>query len=232
MAGTSTCQIDTEMEAVGAGDNGKRNSAARISEKTVARMRWYLYALRELEKEGLSVVSSQDIAEKVGVKSGLVRKDLCHFGGFGRPSIGYNIAYLQKKIEEILRVNEIKKVAWVGAQRLAEQPEVMRRFEESNCQVVAVFDADPSKLGLRIAELQVMGTADMEQVIRNLGIEAAVVACQSDDAQWTADRLVAGGVKAILNLTPTILVVPRGVAVRNVDIAGELMMLSYYCGKR
>ena len=201
-----------------------------VSEKTIARMRWYLYALDEFTKQGMAIVASREIADKVGVKSGLVRKDLCHFGGFGRPSVGYNIAYLQKKIKEILRVNRVKNVAWVGAQKLAEEPALIEKFADSNCEIEAVFDKDSSKLGMRIGNLQVLGIGEVEAVVQNLGIEAAVIATASDDAQEAADRLSAGGVKAILNLTPVVLVVPPGVAVRNVDLASELMMLSYYCG--
>ena len=201
-----------------------------ISEKTIARMRWYLYALDEFTKEGMTVVASREIADKVGVKSGLVRKDLCHFGGFGRPSVGYNIAYLQKKIKEILRINQVKNVAWVGAQRLADDPSLIEKFAESNCEIEAVFDKDSTKLGMRIGNLQVLGIGEVEAVAQNLGIEAAVIATPSDDAQEAVDRLTAGGVRAILNLTPVVLVVPPGVAVRNVDLASELMMLSYYCG--
>ena len=201
-----------------------------ISEKTIARMRWYLFALDEFAKEDMSVVASREIADKVGVKSGLVRKDLCHFGGFGRPSVGYNIAYLQKKIKEILRINQVKNVAWVGAQRLADDPSLIEKFAESNCEIEAVFDKDSTKLGMRIGNLQVLGIGEVEAVAQNLGIEAAVIATPSDDAQEAVDRLTAGGVRAILNLTPVVLVVPPGVAVRNVDLASELMMLSYYCG--
>ena len=202
----------------------------RISEKTITRMRWYLYALDEFTKHGMTVVASREIADKVGVKSGLVRKDLCHFGGFGRPSVGYNIAYLQKKIKEILRVNQVKNVAWVGAQRLADEPALIEKFADSNCEIEAVFDRDSTRLGMRIGNLQVLGIGEVEAVVQNLGIEGAVIATLSDDAQESADRLTAGGVKAILNLTPVVLVVPPGIAVRNIDLASELMMLSYYCG--
>jgi redox-sensing transcriptional repressor len=203
-----------------------------ISDKTITRMRWYLFALDEFSKDGTIVVASHEIANKVGVKSGLVRKDLCHFGGFGRPSVGYNVAYLQKKIKDILRVNQVKNVAWVGAQRLADDPALVEKFAENKCDIVAVFDHDSGKLGLRIGNLQVMGAHQMEQVVNNLGIEAAVIAVTAEHAQWTADKLISGGVKAILNLTPVVLVVPQGVTLRNIDIASELMLLSYYCGDR
>ena len=47
-----------------------------------------------------------------------------------------------------------------------------------------------------------------------------------EDAQWAVDKLITGGAKAILSLSPTVVSVPPGVAVRNSDLAGELIMLS------
>lgn len=206
------------------------NQPPKISEKTINRMRWYLYALEEFARQDKMVAASHEIATKVGVKPGLVRKDLSHFGGFGRPSVGYNIAYLQRKIKEILRLNQVKNVAWVGAQRLVDDPALVQKFEESNCSIVAVFDTDPGKLGQRVGSLQVMDSGGMEQIIRNLEIEAAVISVAGDSPQELADRLAAGGVKAILNLTPVVILTPPEVAIRNLDLAGELLMLSYYCG--
>lgn len=202
----------------------------QISERTISRMRWYLYAMEGFTRQGISTVASHEIADKVGVKSGLVRKDLCHFGGFGRPSVGYNVAYLQKKIREILRLNEQKKVAWVGCRQLVDDPSMLVRCADRNCIITAIFDADPARVGTTIGELRVLSTDDMEESARNLGIEAAVIATSEEDAQQSADKLIAGGARAILNLAPTVVSAPPSVAVRNIDLAGELMMLSYYCG--
>jgi redox-sensing transcriptional repressor len=210
------------------GDGGKK---LRISDKTITRMRWYLFALDEFEKQNMTVVASREIAQKVGVKPGLVRKDLCHFGGFGRPSVGYHIGYLKKQIREILRINQVKNVAWVGVQRLTEDIGLARRCAENNCEIVAVFDSDPVRIGSRVENLQVMAFHGIEQVVSDVDVEAAVIAVPECNAQLVADRLIAGGVKAILNLTPAVLAVPPGVTVRSIDLVSELMMLSYYCGE-
>lgn len=202
----------------------------QISERTISRMRWYLYALEDFARRGISTVASHEIAEKCGVKSGLVRKDLCHFGGFGRPSVGYNVTYLQKKIREILRLNEERKVAWVGSRRLADNPSLAKRLADRNCVIRAVLDFDPAQIGANICGLDVLDAGCLEQTVREMGIEAAVLAASEEEAQHATDKLVSGGVRAILNLTPTMVAVPPGVVVRNLDLAGELMMLCFKCG--
>jgi len=50
----------------------------------------------------------------------------------------------------------------------------------------------------------------------------------SDAAQGVADRLVAAGVRAILNFAPAVVVVPPEVSLRKVDLATELQILSFY----
>lgn len=199
----------------------------QISERTISRMRWYLYALEDYSKQGISTVASREIADKCGVKSGLVRKDLCHFGGFGRPSVGYNVAYLQKKIREILRLNEKRAVAWVGSRRLDCDQSLMEKFADRNYIIAAVFDFNPTMAGQRIGEQQVLHADDIEGAVSELGIESAVIATSEEDAQQAADKLIAGGVKVILNLAPTVVSAAPGIAVRNIDLAGELMMLSF-----
>ena len=47
-----------------------------------------------------------------------------------------------------------------------------------------------------------------------------------------ADRLVAAGVRSILNFAPTVLTVPEGVSLRKVDLAIELQILSFYQQRR
>ncbi|MCX6374555.1 MAG: hypothetical protein NTU88_00695, partial [Armatimonadetes bacterium] len=90
MAARKKAPKSAEPERIGA--------QTRTSERTISRMRWYLSALDDFASRGVTVVASHHISEKVGVKPGLIRKDLCTFGDFGRPSKGYNVVYLQKKI--------------------------------------------------------------------------------------------------------------------------------------
>ena len=47
-------------------------------------------------------------------------------------------------------------------------------------------------------------------------------------AQEAVDKLVAAGVSAILNFAPIKIGVRPGIVVRNVDLASEMEVLSYY----
>ncbi|TXJ05079.1 MAG: redox-sensing transcriptional repressor Rex, partial [Aeromicrobium sp.] len=47
-------------------------------------------------------------------------------------------------------------------------------------------------------------------------------------AQNVADALVSAGVTSILNFAPTLVQVPDGVDVRQVDVAVELQILAYH----
>jgi len=54
-----------------------------------------------------------------------------------------------------------------------------------------------------------------------------IVAVPVEVAQEVVDRVVRSGVRAILNFAPTKIVVPVGVALKNVNMALELEALSY-----
>lgn len=202
----------------------------RIPEKTLARMRWYLDALDRFADEGVTVVASHEIAERVRVKSGLVRKDLSQFGGFGRPSVGYSVAYLRKTINDILQANHTRKIAWVGAERLDGDPMLLRKLAGSSCEIAAVFDLNPLKIDSEVGEHKVLAEDLIGSTLMEYGIDTAVIATSGDQAQRAADELVNGGVKAILNLTPALISVPNGITVRHIDIVSELLLLSYSSG--
>jgi redox-sensing transcriptional repressor len=66
----------------------------------------------------------------------------------------------------------------------------------------------------------------VEAKSRNLQI--AIVAVPAESAQSAIDKLVAAGIKAILNFAPSRLKVARDVRLKNVDLSIELETLSFY----
>ena len=56
----------------------------------------------------------------------------------------------------------------------------------------------------------------------------ATVAVPGEQAHRAAEVLAASGVKAVLNLSGELLVLPDSIRVSSFDIAGELMELCYY----
>jgi len=59
-----------------------------------------------------------------------------------------------------------------------------------------------------------------------------VIATPAEAAQDVADRLVAAGVRSILNFAPVVLTVPEDVEVRKVDLAVELQILAFHEQRR
>lgn len=204
----------------------------RISDRTIDRMRWYLTALDSFYDEGVSSISSWQLAQRVGVKAPLIRKDFSRFGEFGTPSLGYDVKYLRAKILEILRLNEARNVLWIGAEKLREHRPALERVCRHNCHLVGVLDSDPEEIGKMVGDIQVGDLASLPHVLTELSINVAVVALQTPEAQQAANTLARAGVTAILNLSRMLLAVPEHVTVRNVDVGGELLALSYYCNKQ
>ena len=201
----------------------------KVSEKTITRLRWYLYALNEFLAQGISKVSSEDIAHKVGVKSYLIRHDLNQFGGFGRPSIGYDATFLRSRLGKALHLDKVQSIIWVGAAHLANDVALMERFGRHGFNVVGIFDTYPSRFANEINGMEIEPLENVPEVIRSLGVEGAVLAVSQDDAQDVADLLITAGIRGILNLTSAIIPVPPGICIRHVDVVAELFSLSYYC---
>jgi redox-sensing transcriptional repressor len=60
------------------------------------------------------------------------------------------------------------------------------------------------------------------------GIAIGVIATPATAVQDVGDRMVAAGIRSILNFAPAPLAAPSGVSVRSVDLAVELQILAYY----
>ena len=55
-----------------------------------------------------------------------------------------------------------------------------------------------------------------------------IITVPADHAQEVANRLIAGGIKAIWNFAPTYLDVPRNILVQNENMATSLAVLSVH----
>ena len=79
--------------------------AYKIPEATVIRLSIYSRQLSNLRKAGVETVSSEEIANSVGVSSAQVRKDLAYFGEFGTRGVGYPVDELLANLTKILGLN-------------------------------------------------------------------------------------------------------------------------------
>ena len=200
----------------------------RIPERAITRLSIYLRCLEELLADGTLAVSSQQLAERFGLNSAQVRKDLAYFGQFGVRGLGYYTGELKGNLERILGLNQQWEVALVGLGNLGSALLNYRGFRQRGFRLAAAFDNDPSKVGMRIGRVPVFDVERILPVLKRRRIKMAVIAVPAAAAQAVTDQLVAAGVNAILNFAPTQLSVPKRVKVQNVDLSVMLKTLSFY----
>lgn len=200
-----------------------------IPDIVIGRLPVYLRELDRMEREaGRITTSSHELAERLGISSAQIRKDLSHFGEFGKQGTGYHIHYLVERLTEILRLTHEWPVALLGAGFLGHALASYRGFQRRGFVITCVFDSDPAKVGEVAGDLTVQSVDDLEAALRREGIRIAILAVPADAAQATADRLVAAGVRAILSYAPVSLTVPEGVYVSYSDPVVQLQQMTYY----
>ena len=201
---------------------------SRIPDATVARLPLYRRSLLDLAGRRVATVSSEQLAEMAGVNAAKVRKDLSYLGSYGTRGVGYDVQFLVFEIERKLGLTTESPVVIVGLGNLGQALANYGGFQERGFPIVALVDADPAKVGLPIGDLFVESIDDLATAVAERAIAVGVIATPAQAAQEVADRLVAAGVRSILNFAPTVISVPDDVPLRKVDLATELQILSFY----
>ncbi|HZL05999.1 MAG TPA: redox-sensing transcriptional repressor Rex [Coriobacteriia bacterium] len=202
-----------------------------IPQGVIERLPLYLDVLIQLRQNGESTVSSARLGEITVVNPAQVRRDLTHFGSFGRRGVGYDVSELLDQIQRILGADHIHRLALVGAGNLGSAIAGYDGLRQHGFIVTAVFDSDPAKVGRRIGDLVIRRVEDLARVAADQGISIGVIAVPPGAAQEAADRLVAAGVRIILNYTSVIVRVPDTVTLHNTDPVHELLHTLYYLSK-
>lgn len=197
---------------------------SRISEPSVRRLSHYYRVLEEVAAEGRRMISSHLLAEREGVTSAQVRKDLSSFGSFGRRGLGYHVEHLRDEIRALLGLDRRWRACVVGAGHIGTALLGYPAFADQGFELVAIFDADPERVGKTVEGRVVRPIA---QLSARDGFEIGVIATPARAAQEVADALVAAGVQGILNFAPRKLRVPDVVSLRTVDMTMEFESLSY-----
>ncbi len=204
----------------------------KVAESTVRRLSLYLRFLEEFEGQGIGTVSSGALASRGGTTSAQVRKDLSFFGSFGKRGLGYPVPELADRLREILGLKRRYQVGMIGAGKIGSALVQYRGFKQRGFDIVAIFDRDPAKIGTQWNGLTVLDVDVLEAEVARRSIDMAVLVTPAESAQPVTDRLIALGVKAILNFAPVQLTVPDDVVVKTVNLALELETLSYALANR
>jgi redox-sensing transcriptional repressor len=200
----------------------------RLSLGVAARLARYLQVLTQAKKEGKETVSSQELSEWTHVNSTQIRRDLSGFGKFGKRGVGYNVDSLVSQIRKILRTAGQHNIALFGAGHLGKAIASSDIFADHGFRVVAIFDANPKKVGQKVGQQTVRAVEDLRQTVLDEDIVVAVLAVPTAAAQGLADELVDAGVKIIFNYSEALLQVPPEVTVHTSSPAVDLLYALYF----
>jgi redox-sensing transcriptional repressor len=200
----------------------------KVPDIVVGRLPLYLRALTQMAEQGKEITSSQELGAQLGISSAQIRKDLSQFGEFGKQGTGYNIPFLKKQLQKILKLNRIWEVVLVGAGDLGTAIAHYAGFVDRGFQITHVYDNDPKKIGLKLSSCTVESISSMRSDIRNEKIKIAMLAVPAADAQDVSEQLVEAGIMAILCYAPTSLTLPKRIQVQYIDPSLHLQHMTYY----
>ena len=204
------------------------NAASSIPDIVIGRLPLYLRALRRLRQEGKQVTSSHELGKRLDISSAQIRKDLSHFGGFGKQGTGYQIDFLIEKLRDVLKINQEWLVVVIGAGNLGSAISHYRGFQDRGFRIAHLFDVSPDVIGQRIGNFVVRPLGKLADTIREEGIKIAMLAVPAEQAQSVADQVVAAGIEAILNYAPININVPANVQIQYIDPVTHLQRMTYY----
>ena len=203
----------------------------RIPEGVIERLPLYLSVLIQLRQDGCYTVSSARLGELTDINPAQIRRDLTHFGSFGKRGVGYEIVMLVDKIQAILGSDHTHRIVIVGAGNLGSAVASYSGLRARGFVVAAIFDNNPEKIGTRIGEMLVKDMFQMERMVREQQITIGVIAVPPEAAQLVADEMCNAGIQVILNYSASMVRVPEGVMLHNTDPVRELLHTLYYLSR-
>jgi redox-sensing transcriptional repressor len=196
--------------------------------KTLERLIMYRIVLEQNVTQGATHLFSKDLADRAGSNPSQVRRDLMAVGYSGNPQKGYAIAELTEKIRQLLEPPEGISMTLVGIGNLGRA--ILGYFSrlKPKFNLVAAFDTDENKIGRVIAGCRSFHVSEMPSVLAAHVAQLGIITVPESHAQIAADRLIAAGVKGIVNFAPTPIRVPAGVYLENMQMTLTFEKAAYF----
>lgn len=199
----------------------------KIPAVVVQRLPQYLAFVRDWGIANGKYVSSEDIASGLGLTPSTVRQDFTHLDFSDGKRRGYDIDEINRELIRVLDMDNDKRVVIAGAGNLGRALALHGNLGTYGFHVRGIVDINPKVIGERFGKFVVQNIKYVAKIVRDERIDIGVIAVPAKSAQNVADRLILGGVRGLLNLAFTRVVVPKKVRVIDVRIISGLLLLSH-----
>ena len=206
---------------------------SKVSLKQIERYPIYLNVLLSLRNSGINKVNSRLLANALGCSEEQVRKDLQIVSpNSSKPGCCRDVNLLIEHLKEFLGYNKGNKAILVGVGHLGSALLSFKGFDDYGLDIIAGFDIDPSITGGTVNDKPIYSIFNLDNKIKELGVEVAIVATPKDVTQEIVNKLINSGIKAIWNFVPIHLVVPENIIVENMDLARSLAVFFHKINKK
>ena len=200
---------------------------SRIPHPALSRLCKLYTLLEEMNKKGETSISSRDIGNRLGVGSHSIRKDIGYLGENGTSGAGYDIFRIKTSIEDTLGLKKERNACLIGLGALGSVIMNYQTMPFPSFKIVAGFDSNINKLETIQSTIPVYPTYEIESIIKKESIELAVITEPDRNIEKIKERLIEGGIKGIINLTPVMLSSSsNAIYIRNIDIITEFRYVS------
>jgi redox-sensing transcriptional repressor len=144
-------------------------------------------------------------------------------GKMGKQSnVIYPLVFWSDSLLSCLGQRDVARVILVGVGNLGTS--LLRCYSHfhRNVSIVAAFDREPSKIGGEINGIPIYSMEQFAEVQKEHDVKAAILTVTAQAAQEATDRIVAAGIRGVLNFTPVQPIVPPGGCLRSIDLSKEL----------
>jgi redox-sensing transcriptional repressor len=193
---------------------------------TIKRLPIYLHILKRLEKEGHEFVSTTTLINELDFEPVLVRKDLVLMGIPGKPRMGYCLTDMIVAIESFLGWNCVNDAFLVGVGSLGSALMGYGPFEENGLKIIAGFDVNPSKVGVKVHGKPVYALSKLPSLVKRMKVRVGIITTPWQYAQEVADQMIEAGIVGIWNFSMFKLKVPSHVITHNESLAAGLAVFS------
>ena len=200
----------------------------KISVSVIKRLPRYYRFLGELKKQGITRISSGELAAKMKLTASQIRQDLNNFGGFGQQGYGYNIEMLYDEIGDILGLSSLTSAIMLGIGKLGVVVAENMNFKAQGFKLIGAFDVSEDVIGKTVGGVEVLDLKELEAFCKEHRPKAAFMCVPSSAAPELAERLIDLGVIGFWNFSHYDIAIKHPeVAVENVHFGDTLMRLSY-----
>lgn len=196
-----------------------------VPEPAIRRLPWYLACVQRLRALGVEYVSSTAISQQLNVDASQIAKDLSYLNIKGKTRIGYEVAQLERGLNDFLGFRRCHNAVMIGVGSLGRALMSDSGLSRYGLDIVAGFDVDEAVTGTVVEGKPVYHVNELKSRREQFDAEIAVIAVPAEHAGDVADACVESGIKALWNFTPFHIRTRPGITIENTSIYAHLAVM-------